>query len=73
MTFNSSDFGPAATEHFDFTPLFEDSILSILPSALFLCVLPVRLWVLGRESRKVARKARGLYGNKLVRGWLLIS
>ena len=57
-------FGPQLPGHFDFSPLFEISILSILPSAIFLVVVPFRLKVLFKQSRKVSRSI--LHGNKLV-------
>ncbi|KAH8782229.1 hypothetical protein F5882DRAFT_328208, partial [Hyaloscypha sp. PMI_1271] len=49
--------------HLDFSPLFEFSILSIPPSALFLIALPFRLKTLHKQSRKVSRSL--LHGNKL--------
>ncbi|KAI5198310.1 hypothetical protein E4T39_06866 [Aureobasidium subglaciale] len=53
------DFGPAQSPHcqdgFDFTLLFEQSILSIGPSALLLLVYPVRLFQLHSRSKPVAR------------------
>jgi hypothetical protein len=51
-------FGPAATDcrgNFDFTLLFEESVLSILPSALFLLIVPYRFLHIYRGSRKVRR------------------
>jgi hypothetical protein len=73
MTSNSTDyadglhtFGPSINGHFDFTPLFEDSILSIIPSAFLLLVLPFRLWSLHKQPSKVKNSARVLYSNKLV-------
>ena len=72
MAFNSTPFedglghfGPELPGHFDFSPLFEFSILSILPSALLLIALPFRLKSLYKQSRKVSRSL--LHGNKLVR------
>lgn len=62
MAFNStctsaSDdvFGPAVhgcRDNFDFTLLFEQTILSIAPSALLLLCTPVRLVQLGKSSVK---------------------
>jgi ATP-binding cassette subfamily C (CFTR/MRP) protein 1 len=75
MSPNSTDpvvalhsFGPSIAGNFDFSTLFEDSILSILPSTLLLLVLPFRLWSLHKEAPKVdiSKPARLLYGNKLV-------
>jgi hypothetical protein len=46
-------FGPASCDgSFDFTLLFEQSILSIAPSAIFLCCLPVSLFKLHRVTPK---------------------
>lgn len=45
--------GPTCRGGFDFTLLFEDSILSILPSALFLIAAPVCVFQLAREPAKV--------------------
>jgi ATP-binding cassette, subfamily C (CFTR/MRP), member 1 len=71
MTFNSTSFedgfdqfGPQLPGSFDFSPLFEFSILSIIPSSLFLLALPFRLKFLYKKSRKVSRSL--LHGNKLV-------
>ncbi|KAK6614847.1 multidrug resistance-associated protein 1 [Botrytis cinerea] len=41
-----NDFGPAKSVGFDFTPLFEDVILSIVPSVILLLLLPIRIWML---------------------------
>lgn len=50
-------FGPFLkipdTTTFDFTLLFEESVLSVLPSGLFLLLLPPRIWQLWRSPRKV--------------------
>ncbi|KAJ5588909.1 hypothetical protein N7537_011587 [Penicillium hordei] len=50
-------FGPQAPSpnQFDFSPLFEFTIFSILPSALLLVLIPVRLWSLYGQSHKVSR------------------
>jgi len=48
-------FGPAihnCQSDFDFTILFEQSILSIVPSALLLLYLPARVWQLWSKSSK---------------------
>ena len=53
-----NSFGPAATDcrgNFDFTLLFEELILSILPSALFLLIVPYRFLHVYRGPRKVRR------------------
>lgn len=46
-------FGPTSCDgSFDFTLLFEQTILSIAPSAIFLCCLPVSLFKLHRAAPK---------------------
>ena len=48
-------FGPAVIAcrgGFDFTLLFEQTILTIGPAALFLLLSPYRLWQLVKEDRK---------------------
>jgi hypothetical protein len=53
MGCTSPAFGPASCDgSFDFTLLFEQSILSIAPSAIFLCCLPVSLFKLHRVAPK---------------------
>lgn len=47
-------FGPATSMSFDFTPLFEDTILSLLPSALLLLILPYRIISLYGQRPKVS-------------------
>lgn len=63
-----NSFGPQVAGclgGFDFTLLFEETILSILPTALVLLFLPVRIVHLFRSDRKVYE---GLLHNlKLVR------
>ncbi|KAJ5642139.1 hypothetical protein N7490_006139 [Penicillium lividum] len=51
---NINAFGPGAVTGFDFTPLFEDSILSVVPSALLLLCLPYRIVALNRQRPKVS-------------------
>ncbi|KAK1504420.1 uncharacterized protein CCOS01_16872 [Colletotrichum costaricense] len=46
-------FGPQVRGYFDFTVLFEQSILSILPSALFILLVPVRISSLLRNGIRV--------------------
>jgi len=58
------DFGPAASERFDFTSLFEETILSIAPSAILLLLSPLRLWVLRKQQPKVAKSV--IHEQKLV-------
>ncbi|KAL2851083.1 P-loop containing nucleoside triphosphate hydrolase protein [Aspergillus pseudoustus] len=45
----------SSTGAFDFTPAFEDAVLRIAPSALFLVVAVQRLFWLARQPRKVAK------------------
>ena len=47
-------FGPVTSAGFDFTPLFEDTILSLLPSALLLLCLPYRVISLYAQRAKVS-------------------
>lgn len=51
-------FAVTSTGAFDFTPAFEDAILGIVPSALFLVVALQRLFWLARQPRKVAKSHR---------------
>lgn len=44
---------PSCRGGFDFTLLFEDSIFSIAPSALFLLVAPVRVIQLYKKNDKI--------------------
>lgn len=49
-------FGPHAGEcrgGFDFTLLFEETILTLLPTSLFLLFIPPRVWFLLRRPMKV--------------------
>jgi len=66
MSVNSSlnFFGPAEPGEFDFTPLFEDTFLSLLPSTVLLLLLPLRVLALHRKPRKVLRSS--LHSSKLV-------
>ncbi|KAM0557995.1 hypothetical protein ACHAPJ_005161 [Fusarium lateritium] len=57
-TLPETDFGPSASGRFDFTVLFENVILSIVPSALFFILAPQRLFWLKREPRKVTENSR---------------
>lgn len=71
-TYSVTSFGPTTPEEFDFTPLFEDIFLSIVPSAILLLSVPFRVFSLRRKERKVSRSA--LHDQKLVRGlFLLVS
>ncbi|TDZ20182.1 ABC transporter atnG [Colletotrichum orbiculare MAFF 240422] len=40
--------------HFDFTLLFEDAVFHLVPAALFLFVIPLRIYSLGRSPIKLA-------------------
>ena len=57
VTVDDNSFGPfialPGKVRFDFTLLFEETILSILPSALFLLLVPPRILSLWRTPRKV--------------------
>ncbi len=59
-------FGPGVLDGFDFTVLFENTILSIVPSVLLLLALPFRVYFLYGRPRKVTKSF--LYENKLVSG-----
>lgn len=48
----------AGTGAFDLTPAFEDAVLRIVPSILFLVVALQRLFWLSRQPRKVAKSHR---------------
>jgi ATP-binding cassette subfamily C (CFTR/MRP) protein 1 len=53
-----SYFGPAIGScrgGFDFTLVFEESILGLLPQALFLLLTPIRLFTLRRRRSKIAK------------------
>jgi hypothetical protein len=51
-------FAVASKGAFDFTPVFEDSILGIVPSSVFLVVALQRLFWLARQPHKVAKSHR---------------
>ena len=51
-------FAVVSTGAFDFTPAFEDAVLGIVPSALFLVVALQRLFWLARQPHKVAKSHR---------------
>ncbi|KAK7455438.1 hypothetical protein Landi51_02642 [Colletotrichum acutatum] len=53
MSVDDDYFGPQVRGYFDFTVLFEQSILSILPSALFILLVPVRITSLLRNGIRV--------------------
>ncbi|QGA17136.1 hypothetical protein EYB26_004806 [Talaromyces marneffei] len=60
-----NSFGPAAETAFDFTLLFEDTMFSMIPSALLLLVMPYRIFTLRSKRPKVARGGF-LYDSKLL-------
>ncbi|KAH7198422.1 P-loop containing nucleoside triphosphate hydrolase protein [Fusarium flagelliforme] len=51
---SDDNFGPHRAKTFDFTILFEQSILSLLPTGLFLLLVPLRLFLL-RNNEKVSK------------------
>lgn len=53
-----ASFGPSAPDRFDFTLAFEGTILSMLPSALFLILAPQRLFWLRKQPYKVTKSRR---------------
>ncbi|EEU35583.1 uncharacterized protein NECHADRAFT_52409 [Fusarium vanettenii 77-13-4] len=53
-----ANFGPAASYRFDFTLLFENAVLSILPSTLFLVLTPQRLFWLVKQPRKLTKNSQ---------------
>ena len=55
----------AGPSTFDFSPAFENAVLCITPSGLFLIVALQRLFWLSRQPRKVAQNRRPIL--KLVR------
>ncbi|KID73574.1 ABC transporter, transmembrane domain, type 1, partial [Metarhizium brunneum ARSEF 3297] len=50
MARTDNDFGPSLPGVFDFTILFEQSILSLLPASIFILVAPLRTWTLVRRD-----------------------
>jgi hypothetical protein len=58
---SEANFGPSATGSFDFTRVFENAVLSILPSALFLILAPPRLFWLMKEPYKVTKSQRSIF------------
>ena len=55
-----NDFGPAVLgcrNGFDFTLLFEQTILSLVPSLLLLLLIPFRIYQLYTTSTKTIREA----------------
>ncbi|ORY18549.1 P-loop containing nucleoside triphosphate hydrolase protein [Clohesyomyces aquaticus] len=71
-----SSFGPGigpCRGGFDFTLLFEDSILSLLPSAAFLLLAPIRLATLRRRRMKVAKNSHLGFMKMVATGCYAIS
>jgi len=65
---NDDEFGPRVNPHcrnFDFTLFFEDAIFSVLPAAILLLILPLRLIHLLRSPVKVISRRLAIY--KVVR------
>lgn len=61
-------FGPRVSidcRAFDFTLLFEDIFFTSLPAAVFLLILPIRLWFLRHEPVKMISYKLAVY--KLVK------
>jgi len=58
------DFGPGATGRFDFTILFEDVFLSIVPSVFLLLLGPLRMYLLYKQPLKV--KKSSVHESKMV-------
>ncbi|KAH8881037.1 P-loop containing nucleoside triphosphate hydrolase protein [Thozetella sp. PMI_491] len=62
-TLLDNSFGPYAGEcrgGFDFTLLFEETILTILPLGFFLLLLPPRLWFLFKRTKKLVSGSNNL-------------
>ncbi|KAL2673758.1 hypothetical protein Neosp_012202 [[Neocosmospora] mangrovei] len=53
-----ASFGPAASYRFDFTLSFENAVLSILPSTLFLVLTPQRLFWLVKQPQKLTKNSQ---------------
>ncbi|KAK4238509.1 hypothetical protein C8A03DRAFT_43740 [Achaetomium macrosporum] len=68
-------FGPHAGDcrgGFDFTLLFEESILTLLPAGLILLVLPPRVWFLLKREKKVAAGYRSVVAVVKISAWTLL-
>ncbi|CCG83568.1 putative ABC multidrug transporter [Taphrina deformans PYCC 5710] len=61
---SSHDFGPTVPGQFDFTLLFQDTVLSIIPSIVLLLFVPARVTWLFTQSRKVRKS--DLHESKLL-------
>ena len=64
-------WGPFTSCRFDFTLLFEQCILSGIPSAILLLASSVRIYQLRRQDQKIVKNHLGLY--KLVRLWYVLE
>ncbi|KAJ3938533.1 uncharacterized protein N0V96_011260 [Colletotrichum fioriniae] len=79
MSVGDDYFGPQMRGYFDFTVLFEQSILSILPSALFILLVPVRIISLLRNGIRVRSgkllwlKLRSVRPSLLLGGYLVLT
>lgn len=58
------DVSPSCLDGFDFTVLFEETILTLLPLGVFLLLAPIQVLKLRGEAKKVA--SSWLYWTKLV-------
>lgn len=58
------EFGPGATGRFDFTILFEDVFLSIVPAMFLLLLAPLRMYSLYKQPLKV--KKSSIHESKMV-------
>lgn len=70
MEGNDNEFGPRLAGSFDLTLLFEQSVLSIAPSSLFILAASLRIAVLHRRSIYV--RHGGLFWLKLACFWSLL-
>ncbi|KAK3942168.1 P-loop containing nucleoside triphosphate hydrolase protein [Diplogelasinospora grovesii] len=57
---SEANFGPSATGRFGFTLMFENAILSILPSAVFFLLAPQRLFWLAKQPHKVVKSPQSM-------------
>lgn len=58
------EFGPGADGRFDFTILFEDIFLSIVPAVVLLLMAPIRMYSLYKQSLKVKKST--IHESKMV-------
>ncbi|KAK0706203.1 P-loop containing nucleoside triphosphate hydrolase protein [Lasiosphaeria miniovina] len=64
--------GSACRGGFDFTLLFEESVLTLLPLGLLLAVLPLRVWFLLKRERKLTAAGNPLAAVK-ISSWLALA